>query len=73
MSAPPAGAVELQGRDPNSVTELGEVLSGSRPGRTSLSELTVYKSTGHAAEDAAAAALVYRRAQESGVGTTVDI
>ena len=58
-NAPPAGAVELQGRDPASVTEIGEVLSGDRPGRTSAEQLTVYKSTGHAAEDAAAAGLVY--------------
>lgn len=72
-SVPPAGAVELQGRDPDSVTELGEVLAGDRPGRTSPGELTIYKSTGHAAEDAAAAALVYGRAKQAGVGTMVDL
>jgi ornithine cyclodeaminase/alanine dehydrogenase-like protein (mu-crystallin family) len=72
-SAPPAGAVELQGRDPASVTELGEVLAGSRPGRSSPEELTVYKSTGHAVEDAAAAALVYRRALATGSGTTLEL
>jgi ornithine cyclodeaminase/alanine dehydrogenase-like protein (mu-crystallin family) len=72
-NAPPAGAVELQGRDPAGVTEIGEVLSGERPGRRSAGELTVYKSTGHAAEDAAAAGLVYRRAKESGVGSVLDL
>ena len=72
-SAPPAGAVELQGRDPDEVTELGEVLAGCRPGRSSPVELTIYKSTGHAAEDVAAASLVYERARASGVGTTVDL
>jgi hypothetical protein len=36
------------------------VLSGSHPGRASADEITVYKSMGHAVEDAAAAALVLR-------------
>jgi alanine dehydrogenase len=55
---PPAGAFELQGLDPEAAVELGEVLSGTRPGRASAEEITVYKSMGHAVEDAAAAALV---------------
>jgi alanine dehydrogenase len=59
---PPAGAFELQGLDPETAVELGEVLGGSRPGRTSDEQLTVYKSMGHAVEDAAAAALVLERA-----------
>jgi alanine dehydrogenase len=70
---PLAGAHDLQGLDPEAVTEVGEVLAGTRPGRTSDDELTVYKSTGHAVEDAAAASLVYRRALESGVGVTVSM
>src|SRR5215207_11620324 len=70
---PPAGAHELQGLDPEGLTEVGEVLAGTRPGRTGPDELTVYKSTGHAVEDAAAADLVYRRALESGAGTRVVI
>jgi alanine dehydrogenase len=59
---PPAGAFELQELDPEAAVELGEVLGGSRPGRTSDDQLTVYKSMGHAVEDAAAAALVLERA-----------
>jgi ornithine cyclodeaminase/alanine dehydrogenase-like protein (mu-crystallin family) len=55
------------------VTEIGEVLAGSRPGRIAPDELTVYKSTGHAVEDAAAAELVYRRALATGAGVTVTI
>ena len=69
----PAGAQELSGRDPESAVELGEVIAGSRPGRTDASQLTVYKSTGHAVEDAATAALVLRRAGQDGVGTTVGL
>lgn len=69
----PAGAHELQGVDPARLTELGELLAATRPGRTGDAELTLYKSTGHAVEDAAAADLVLRAAQERGVGTAVEL
>lgn len=65
---PPAGAGELQDVDADMVTELGEVLGGRRPGRTSDEEMTVYKSTGHAAEDVAAARLVVDRARSRSRG-----
>jgi ornithine cyclodeaminase/alanine dehydrogenase-like protein (mu-crystallin family) len=68
---PPAGAHELQGLDPDTVTEIGEVLAGTRSGRTRDEEITVYKSTGHAVEDAAAARLVDRRARQAGAGVTI--
>src|SRR5260370_4143827 len=68
---PPAGANELQGLDASSLTEVGEVLAGTRPGRQSDDEITVYKSTGHAVEDAATARLVYDRARAEGVGTSL--
>jgi ornithine cyclodeaminase/alanine dehydrogenase-like protein (mu-crystallin family) len=67
-NAPPAGACELQGFDVERLTEVGEVLSGARPGRQFADELTVYKSTGHAVEDIAAARLVYDRANAEGAG-----
>lgn len=70
---PPAGAAELQGRDPASVTEIGEVLAGTQPGRQSAQEITVYKSTGHAVEDAATARLVFDRAKEKGVGVELTL
>jgi ornithine cyclodeaminase/alanine dehydrogenase-like protein (mu-crystallin family) len=60
----PAGARELQGLEPSDAVELGEILSGNRRGRTSTDQITVYKSMGHAAEDAAAAGLVLERARE---------
>ena len=63
---PPAGSFELQGLDPNDAVELGEVLAGTRPGRADEEQITVYKSMGHAVEDAAAAALVLERASSSG-------
>jgi alanine dehydrogenase len=70
---PPAGSIELQGFEPDTAAELGEVLAGTRPGRTSPEEITVYKSMGHAIEDAAAAGLVYRRALEQGAGVKVPL
>jgi ornithine cyclodeaminase/alanine dehydrogenase-like protein (mu-crystallin family) len=69
----PAGANELQGLDPETAAEVGEVISGLRPGRESAEEVTVYKSMGHAVEDAAAAGLVYRRALETGAGLRVSL
>ena len=53
--------------------ELGELVSGTRPGRTDAAQLTLYKSVGVAVEDAAAAALVLRLARERGVGRTIEI
>jgi alanine dehydrogenase len=71
LQPPPAGAQELQGLKPEAVTEVGEVISGTKPGRTAPDELTVYKSTGHAVEDAAAVKLVYERAVAEGAGQRV--
>ncbi len=52
--------------------EIGEVLIGAVPGRTSPEELTVFRSLGLAVEDLAAAEYVVRRARERGVGVEVD-
>ena len=70
--APPAGAVELQGVDPERLTELGEQIQGTRPGRESDSQITVFKSTGLGVEDAAVAAEMHRAAVSRGMGTTLD-
>ncbi|HEX2068861.1 MAG TPA: ornithine cyclodeaminase family protein, partial [Actinomycetota bacterium] len=53
--------------------ELGELVTGARPARTSDQQITLYKSVGIAAEDAAAAALVLRAAEEKGAGTEVSL
>jgi alanine dehydrogenase len=53
--------------------ELGELVAGRRPGRTSPEQITLYKSVGVAAQDAAAAALVLAAARSAGVGTDVAI
>jgi ornithine cyclodeaminase/alanine dehydrogenase-like protein (mu-crystallin family) len=69
----PGGAHELQGMDAAAAVELGEVIAGTRPGRTSNGQLTVYKSMGHAVEDAVAADLVYQAAVAEGAGTRVPL
>jgi ornithine cyclodeaminase/thiomorpholine-carboxylate dehydrogenase len=67
---PPVGCDELQGRDPTTGTELGEVILGLLPGRESADEITIYKSMGHAMEDVVTASLVYQAALAEGAGTT---
>ena len=51
--------------------ELGEVLIGAKPGRSSPDELTVFRSLGLAIEDLAAADHVVRRARAEGIGVDV--
>jgi alanine dehydrogenase len=53
--------------------ELGELVSGARPGRADATQITLYKAVGVAVEDAAAAALVLRLARERGVGREITI
>jgi alanine dehydrogenase len=53
--------------------ELGEIVTGRKAGRTSEREITVFKSNGLAVQDAAAAALVYRKALERGVGDRYEL
>ncbi len=70
---PPTGSAELQGLGAASIAEVGEVLGGTHPGRRSPDDLTLYKSTGHAVEDAATARLVFDRATAQGVGQAFDL
>jgi len=51
--------------------EIGELVSGARPGRTSAGQLTLYKSVGVAVQDAAAAALVLAAARRRGMGAEI--
>lgn len=53
--------------------ELGEVLAGTKPGRASDDELTVFQSCGLAVEDVAAAHVAYANAKDQGVGTEVSL
>jgi len=49
--------------------ELGEIVAGRKPGRTSKEEITIFDSTGTALQDVAAAAAAYERAIKEGLGT----
>jgi ornithine cyclodeaminase len=51
--------------------ELGELIQETKPGRTSPSQITLYKSVGVAVQDAAATALVIAAAREHGVGQEI--
>lgn len=53
--------------------ELGEVVTGAKPGRLSEEEVTLFKSIGVAIEDVSVAGLVYEKAVAKGVGTVVEI
>ena len=52
--------------------ELGEILIGAHPGRTSRDEITLFKSLGLAVEDLAAAAHAYQKANERNCGTSLE-
>jgi len=52
--------------------ELGAVIAGVKPGRTSSEEIIIFDSTGMALQDVVAAALVYQKAVSMGKGTRID-
>jgi alanine dehydrogenase len=80
LAPPPAGCNDLRVPidegliGPEHVrTEIGELLLGTKPGRTSPDQITLYKSVGVAAQDVAAAHLALSLARVRGLGTTVDL
>jgi ornithine cyclodeaminase/alanine dehydrogenase-like protein (mu-crystallin family) len=54
------------------LAEIGEVANGSKAGRTSPSDITLYKSLGIAPQDLASAYYVLQKAKERGVGQVID-
>jgi alanine dehydrogenase len=52
---------------------LGEVLAGTKPGRTHDRSITLFDSTGLGLQDVAAAVAIYRRALEAGAGTRLSL
>ena len=69
----PAGAPELDPRGRDGVVELGEIIAGTRDGRTSPEQITLYKSVGVAVQDLAAAALVLDAARARGAGSEIEL
>ena len=80
LAAPPSGSNDLNWpiRD-GKITkdhvhaELGELVSGTKHGRSNEKQITLYKSVGVAVEDAAAAALVLKLAKERGIGKRIEL
>jgi alanine dehydrogenase len=52
---------------------LGEILAGTKPGRTDEQSITLFDSTGMGLQDVAAAVVIYRRALEAGAGTRLSL
>jgi len=52
--------------------ELGEILAGNKPGRTSSEEIIIFDSTGTALQDVAAASIVYEKAIALGIGARMN-
>jgi alanine dehydrogenase len=73
LAPPPAGAPEFRDGAPEDAVELGELVAGTRSGRTSPDQITLYKSVGVAVQDAAAAALVLSAARERSVGREIEL
>ena len=55
------------------VAELGDVINGAAPGRTSPDDITLYNSVGIAMQDLAIGSLLLARAREKGVGLEIDL
>lgn len=53
--------------------EIGEILLGKKPGRTSGEEITVFVTSGLPIQDIAVARLVYEKAKERGIGKIVQL
>ena len=53
--------------------EIGELVEGTKRGRSTSDQITLYKSVGVAVQDGAAAALVVRAARERGAGREVEV
>jgi alanine dehydrogenase len=53
--------------------ELGELVNNTRTGRESKEEITLFKSVGVGAQDAAVATAILQAAEEKGVGTVVEL
>ena len=56
----------------NDIISIGEIINGNISGRTSDSEITVFKSVGISAQDVAVGKLVYDRALKDGIGQDID-
>ncbi|TKJ24198.1 MAG: ornithine cyclodeaminase family protein [Promethearchaeota archaeon Loki_b32] len=56
----------------NDIISIGGIINGNISGRTSDSEITIFKSVGISAQDVAVGKLVYDRALKDGIGQDID-
>jgi ornithine cyclodeaminase/alanine dehydrogenase len=61
------------GETPEPHVDLGELVTGAKPGRQSADERTLALNLGLAIEDVATARIIYARATEAGVGTELPL
>ena len=54
-------------------TEIGDVASERKPGRTRVDQITFFKSVGHAVQDVVAASRIMKRAADTGLARTVEL
>lgn len=55
------------------IVELGQIILGNESGRKTHSEITLFKSVGHASQDLVTAKRVLEKATADGLGTTVNL
>ena len=67
------GVIESGRRHWEDFIELRDVVAGLKPGRTSASDVTLFKSGGVALEDVAIGKLVYERALDKKIGHMLDL
>ena len=78
LAPPPAGAIELHRAIEAGITdpvdaELGSLVLGRDAGRPDDDAITLYKSVGVAAQDAAAASIVLAEATRRSLGQRIDL
>jgi ornithine cyclodeaminase len=68
LTALKAGAIQPS----HILAEIGEVADGSKQGRSSPSDITLYKSLGIASQDLASAHYIFEKACAAGIGQVID-
>jgi ornithine cyclodeaminase len=53
--------------------EIGEIVEGAKPGRSSDSQVTLFKSVGNAVQDVSVGARILEEAKRKGLGTVVEL
>jgi len=66
-------ALEKGRLHPGALTEIGEVIAGTRPGRTAADQVTLFESQGMAIQDLVIAAHLLKLAPERGAGTSIEL